>query len=399
MNRKYGTRHWALVSSTYGEGKSTFIAANSIAPVYCIDSDGRFESVAGLIDGDVYYPTNAAGKGIGPTGPIEMRNQVENAVFNNGIQTIVADSVTRIFAYHARRASVAGRMTKAQRSELGFGKQKAADMIPKSDIMTELANLTVYGTDVYYTWHMRQTINVSGKYEKIEKDRISDTELATLMASIGTRLRFFREGSRFGITVDYCRDRNGRKSNVGFTIYDAPDNYWRGGAERLERLMYTSFMSPDEAVEWGMKQLNNQDPGEISSLYEFVKQQEQPKTRSEMAVAWIEHISKLLSESSNTVESPEKPATVTTTVTRPVPPPSIPPSDEEPLFPEEPETAVVPSEPPSVPTSDDVLRYTDGTEVGMEQVDNVSRYQGKFNKMPQDAAMLQRAIKASGDNW
>lgn len=283
MAIKYPTRNWALVSVGAEAGKSTFVAANARTPAYVIDSDNRFDGVQGLADGEVLYPATPQGKIV----PLDISEQAEDAIFNRGVQSVVVDSVTKIYSLHARRGFMRNRSGRGN-------KNKASEMISKSDAMTVLRDIAAYGTDLYYIWHETAGVDASGQSEV--RAMISQVEMDRLFTSINAILRFKRENGRYAITVERVRDFGGRPANARFTIWDSPGNYWQGGAARLERLMYTSFSGQKEAIRWMGEQLGNEDPAEMENLYEHIKSERAPESPSQMWVAVVEETDRLLAE-------------------------------------------------------------------------------------------------------
>lgn len=282
-NVRYPSRNWALISLGAEAGKSTFVAANARTPAYVIDSDNRFDSVEGLADGEIRYPQNK----LGTWHPLRIREQAEEVALSSNVESIVVDSVTKIFSHHARTGSM--------RNRYGVGNQnKASEMIAKSDVMASLRDLSMFAQDVYYIWHETEGIDNLG--QEVVRDMISDVERERLLTSINVILKFKRENGRYGVTVASARDLSGRRANVGFTMWDHEDNYWRGAARRLERLIYTSFSGPTEATKWMGEQLGNDDPGEMRDLYEHIKSERQPEKPGQMWVAVIREVDRLLAE-------------------------------------------------------------------------------------------------------
>ena len=278
-------RHWGLHSHGALAGKSTFVAANCRPPLIVVDTDGRFEAVEGLVDGKVYYPEQV----------IDPLTLIEELIEMHGKynpKSIAWDSMTKLYSIHARIGFMRGRS--GRKTADGKSINRAAELIDKSNAMTIARDLAILGTDVYYCWHTTSGVNGMGKSEI--KDMISSIEKERLMTSINVVLEFHVKDGNYGITVVSARDFGGRKSNTGFTIWDKPGNYWRGAAERLERLIYTAFTSKEEMMAWGAKCLQIM-PDEAEGLYDYLKESHRDATRSQLTVAWIEHVRGLVKES------------------------------------------------------------------------------------------------------
>lgn len=285
----YPKRYWALVGPPESS-KSTFAAAVAKPPVYALNADGRFDQVRGLINGPVIIADRQFA-----LDPLHIHDGAQAAAWEQAVETIIVDPVTRIYSVNSRRAGMMNRLG-IRKTKDGYtdNKNRAAVMVDKADAMATLANLVSLGPDVFYIWHIRVGgRNAEGQLD--ERETISEMERANLAGSINVWLSFQRDDARgvFGVTVDKARDNNGRKANTGFTLWDKPGNFWAGTGDRLDRLIYTSFTGQDEAVKWGMEQLGNDDPGEIQGLYDHVKSETGPKTASEMWVAWVQHIDEI----------------------------------------------------------------------------------------------------------
>lgn len=278
---KLPDRNWGLQGFPES-GKSTFLASNAETPAYVIDSDNRFAFVADLMKGKIIRPYSRAAN----IRAYDIQEAADITVLSEmQANCIIVDSVTKIYEMQSRLASMQGNMTDAERKVKGLSTNKASDQVEKANAMAVLRTLAGYGVPIYYVWHLTRGRNHKGQEEV--RPTISDIELERLQASLAATLEFRCENKRYSVTVMSARDLGGKPTNVGFTIYDAKRNYWRGGAERLERLMYTIFMDEKEAVMWGMAQLGNDDYGEIQDLFSSwgVGQ-----TWSEKSVAWIEAV-------------------------------------------------------------------------------------------------------------
>ena len=294
MEKRLKRRQWALVSDGANAGKTTFTAANARTPIMVIDTDGRFDAVESLVNGPVLYPAQVFD-------PLDLAEELIDRVPKEKVATLFWDSMTKFYSVHARLAYMRNLAGKQKRTG-----SRAAEMVDKSNAMTIARDLAILGTDVFYSWHLTHGVNGTGKSEI--RDMISAVEKGRLMTSINVSLLFIREKDRFGLKVESARDFGGRPANVGFTIWDEPGNYWRGGAERLERLIYTTFSGKAEAVQWGSEKIGNEDLGEVEGIYDYLKEQVRPDSYMQMFVAWIEHIDGLVANSNpKPVKVPDKP--------------------------------------------------------------------------------------------
>jgi len=275
---KLKRRHWALFSDGAGAGKSTFLGSNVRRPAIVVDTDGRFGAVAPLADGEIIYPKQFID-------PLTLVEELMVLVVEKEAKTVVFDSLTKLYSVHARIGYM--------RARAGRSKNKASEHIDKANAMSVARDIAVFGTDIFYCYHRTHGIDGMGNSEV--RDMISGVEMARLATSINVSLEFFRKKDRFGITVVEARDFGGRPANTGFTLYDEPGNYWAGGAERLERLIYSSFHSRDEAIKWGAKSLGLL-PEEAESEYERVKDVVSPETKPEMWIAWVQHVDDLVKD-------------------------------------------------------------------------------------------------------
>lgn len=275
------TRHWALHSHGALAGKSTFIAANCRAPIIVVDTDGRFEAVEGLVEGQVLYPEQVID-------PLTLAEELIALNTKHKPATIAWDSLTKLYSIHARMGYMRGRS--GRKTAKGKSVNKASELIDKSNAMTIARDLAILGTDVYFVWHTTSGVDGQGKSEV--KDMISSIEKERLMTSINVTLEFMVKDGNFGVTVMQARDFGGRKSNVGFTMWDKTGNYWHGAAERLERLIYTSFASKEEMMAWGAERLSIM-PDEAEGVYDHLKESHSDATRSQLTTAWIEHVDEL----------------------------------------------------------------------------------------------------------
>jgi hypothetical protein len=270
-------RYWAVTSHGAGAGKSTFLGTNARRPIFCVDSDARFEAVQGLSDGKVFYPTQVINS-------LDLAEEILDTFAREKFKSLLWDSLTKLYSLHSRFGFM--------RARAGKSKNKAAEMIDKSNAMTMARDIgSMLRVDTYYVWHTTSGIDGTGKAEI--RDMISGIERERLETSISVLLDFFADKRGYGVTVVSARDFNGLPANVGFTIYDYPGNNWVGGAERLERLIYTSFSSKDDAISWGAKHLGLL-ADEASGEYDHFKELVSPKSPGEAYAGWVNHVDNLL---------------------------------------------------------------------------------------------------------
>ena len=276
MKKKPKKRQWAFRSAGAEQGKSTLMAAIARAPVMVVDTDNRFDAVEALVDGEVLYATQARNIS-------DLAEELLDLFDKHHYKTLMWDSLTKLYSIHARLPWMAARAGKI--------KNRASAMIDKSNAMTVARDLAILGTDCFYAWHTTSGVDGTGKLET--RDMISATEHSRLMTSINVTLECMAENGQYGVTVVSARDFGGRKANTGFTIWDRPGNYWKGTADYLERLMYTSFASADEACRWAIEELGQGEIGEMRGEYDHLKEKIQPPSAAVMWVVWIQHIDEI----------------------------------------------------------------------------------------------------------
>lgn len=380
-------RRVALIGETRA-GKSTFAAANARGNVYAIDSDRSLHRMTSLIEGRL---TSASVKG--SLIPLDIFEEAEDAVLygNGAIGTIIVDTVTKIYAQWARKASMLGRLKTSERVARGGSKNKASDMVDKANAIAVLAQLAAYGTDIFYLWHERESVDMN-TFSAITKETISDVERQKLLASIDVVLRFRREQHngehRYTVYVDpETRDFGDQRANKDFTYVDPPDNYWRGAMDTLERLIYTSFSGPDEAIAWAVRELDHQDPAEVEDLYTQVKKRRQPKKAYQMWPHWIMAIDEWKARRAARQEEPA------VSVSAPAPEPEAPePLEPEALEPLEPEPESPAPAPMPAATSNGHLEFGNGKGVPDELAGYYQLYQEKFDRPPFDENTLKGSI-------
>lgn len=294
----YPSRKWALYSLVEWSGKTTFLAANIETPCFFIDGDNRLQLVEDLIDGPVIKATWKA-----LVDPLALIQETRAAFMANEIRSVAADPLTKLYSSLSREAAMAGRLTMAEREKRGYGKNVAKLHVGKADMMESIANLAMYGVSLYVSWHQRKGANASG--DIAVRDRISDVELNVLRQSIDVELEFGKavnpawqnnksvQEYLYSVTVERARGIGGKRANTGFTIWDTPGNHWRGGAARLERLIYTTFSGPEDAIIWAAKELEDRPGVDCEKEYEDLKKKIKPTHSGVMYANWVSHIDSL----------------------------------------------------------------------------------------------------------
>jgi hypothetical protein len=275
-------------------GKSTFLAANARTPLMCVDADSRFDAVEPLSGGQVLYPSQVINT-------LDLAEELILRVPKEGVKSLAWDSITKLYSLPTRiglMKNIQGRAASGNR---------ASSWVDKSNIMTLARDLAILGTDVYYCWHTTSGVDGLGKTEV--RDMISAVEKDRLMTSINATLEFFVEDGRYGIRVLRARDYGDRKANVGFVLYDEPGNYWRGGADLLEELMYVAaFGSPASAIGWAAEKLGI-SLDEATGEYEHQRDELSPENAAQMYTAWYMHVIKI-TNGKPVIESPPEPEVV-----------------------------------------------------------------------------------------
>lgn len=406
---KYPNRKWGLYSPNKWAGKTTFIEASMRTPAIIADYDDRFPVQQ---DGIILLSRKVI------MNPLDLIETVERLIGEKEYKTIVVDTVTKLYQRYSRQAA----MQIAQNRV----KNKASTMVDKSNAMAIISTLSGYAPDIYYVWHQRPG-GIDAKGQEVDRHKISDIELHTLHESVNVDLLFVREGNRYGVTVENARDIGSVRVNRGFTVWDEPDNFWQGFADKLERLIYTSFKNPQEALRWGAQQVGNSDTAEIQDFYNQVKADAGAKSASEMWVAWVQAIDTHVAK-----KQAEKPVTVTPPASTPKTsspvvddgPPTPPAADPLPIADRMPvvhdfeelesasqsrQTAVPePTVPESVtetqpvsdaasaePGGDQELFYEGGTAVAAEDAVDLRIFEKKFNRLPFDANQLHNSKKVN----
>ena len=369
-------RQVALIGETR-TGKSTFLMSNARGNVWAVDAEHGLERYKDLTESELFYPSKR-----GCVDPIHIFLEAEKSVWDKKIETIAIDSVTKIYGRQSRVASMAGQLTKQQREKLGFGKSKAKDMVGKANAIQVLTNLIVYGTDVFYVWHSGEYLDVaSTTYDMIQRDAISTVERKRLMTSVDIVLRFSLEKGSYRVFVDPETRNIGRQpARTGFYLTDPPRNFWAGTMDKLENLIYLSFSSPEEAIEWGAEALGKAVE-DMTDFYTHVRDEAKPKTASLMWFAWISAIYSEGNGNINPGNNGQGPDKKETEPTKPIQPTQPPAKQPEPDYVPEPE-----------PVTDLEFVYGNNDEVPEDDMRDFLVYVTKFGRAPYEPSQL-RASK------
>ena len=352
----YPSRKWALYSLVEWSGKTTFLASNIETPCFFIDGDNRLQLVEELIDGPVIKATWKA-----LVDPLALIQETRAAFMANEIRAVAADPLTKLYSSLSREAAMAGRLTQAEREKRGYGKNVAKLHVGKADMMESIANLAMYGVSLYVSWHQRKGANASG--DIAVRDRISDVELNVLRQSIDVELEFgkavnpawqknkSKQEYLYSVTVERARGIGGKRANIGFTIWDAPGNHWRGAGSRLERLMYTTFSGPEDAIMWAAQELKDKHI-DCEKEYGKLKVRIKPDHSGVMYANWVSHVDSLARSSDA-------------------------------------ESDIITAPDPTPATAE--AKYDDGNTVPPELWDDFYTYKKKFGQLPYDEKVLLRA--------
>lgn len=307
----YPIRKWEFTSLVEWAGKSSMAAANLEYPAYVVDADSRWNLVKGLLTGEVKFAAAAT-----LLEPLALMEEVQSNMKTGNYKHIVVDPVTKLYTLHSRRASMAGRLSEAERKKRGYGKNVAKLHIDKADAVEVITNMAMYGVHTYYIWHKRAGIDHQGNQEV--RDRISKVEVNTLRQSIDVQLEFtkvvnqtWQNGDKnaqnylYGITVISARGMAGRPPNVGMTVWDPEGNFWKGMAARLERLIYTGFAGPSQAIAWATSQFEGDPPTDLQAEYDKKKAVWKPEIAGQMYSQWVEYVDALVKDP-EAAKKPEK---------------------------------------------------------------------------------------------
>ena len=280
MSNKPRIRQWAFVSHGAEAGKSTFLGSNAIPPLMVVDADNRFDAVESLNPGPVLYATQVFNT-------LDLAEELIKRVPKEGVKSLLWDSLTKIYSLPNRMGLMKNIQKKAE------GGNRASSFVDKSNAMTLARDLVVLGPHVYFCWHTTSGVDGAGKSEI--RDMISDIEKERLMTSINVVLEFFYKGPAddrsYGVRVVSARDFAGRRANVGFELWDEV-GYWRGGADLLEKLIYTPFDSREGAISWAAEALK-MEIDEVEGEYDHFKETERPDNSGQMFSGWYLRVKEL----------------------------------------------------------------------------------------------------------
>ena len=299
LQQKLPPRVW-LLKGYSRSGKSVF-SMNMRGPILPIDADNKLFGSQQYAVGEVMeFSDNHADT----VNVARIEKILEENMPDSGIKTIIVDSVTPILEPLILKA-----MESTQTNKISaFGSKAAA--------MKKLAYATTkWGCDVLFIYHIEETtaakadgVNGIKVGDKVEKNTITDVELARLNKHFNMSLTVVEEGSRRGIRVDYAQH-----GKYGMTIWD-DKGYWRGMPERIEEIVYasgvlaeperpTSFGGVAQAIAWGMAQGVFRDENHAKNAYEKCKLAHNPSTAAEMWTLWIAEVDRRVAESVESVES------------------------------------------------------------------------------------------------
>ncbi len=313
------TRQIALVGATR-VGKSMLLAANFRdtygAGVWCIDAEGSLKRYQSLTKLKLHYPSRA-----GTNLPFYIDLEAEQAIYDaaNDIGSIAVDSVTKIYSRKSRRATMAADLTADQRKAAGLSSNQFSNMRHKADAIEVLGNLVSLGTDVYYIWHEGEYMNVDNAKMEM-RDSISEVERKRLMRSVDMILYFSIHKGKYRIRVaGETRAIGKQPPRTDFYYEDPKGNFWAGAMDRIEQLVYLSFDSPTDAVDWAIFTLGYDKKAEgageklqadMIDLYEQVKTETKATKATDMWFVWIKAIFAEQDRRANNSKN-ERPVTVT----------------------------------------------------------------------------------------
>lgn len=274
LQQKLPPRVW-LLKGYSRSGKSVF-SMNMRGPILPIDADNKLFGSQQYAVGEVMeFSDNHADT----VNVARIEKILEENMPDANVKTIIVDSVTPILEPLILKA-----MESTQTN-------KIAAFAPKAAAMKKLAYATTkWGCDVLFIYHIEETTNA--KAAKVEKNTITDVELARLNKHFNMSLTVVEEGNRRGIRVDYAQH-----GKYGMTIWD-DNGYWRGVPEKIEEAVYasgvlaeqerpTSFGGVAQAIAWGMAQGVFRDEVHAKNSYEKLKAEKDPKSAQAMWDAWI----------------------------------------------------------------------------------------------------------------
>lgn len=290
LQQKLPPRVW-LLKGRSRSGKSVF-SMNMRGPLLPIDADNKLYGSQQYAVGEVMEFSDNHADAVNVS---RIEAILEQNMPDSGIKTIIVDSVTPILE---------PLIIKAMEST---ATNKISAFAPKATAMRKLTYAaTKWGGDVLFVYHIEDTHNA--RAQEVERNTITDVELARLNKHFNMSLTVVEENGRRGIRVDYAQH-----GKYGMTIWD-DNGYWRGMPEKIEEAVYasgvlaaperpTSFANPAQAIAWGMAQGVFRDEVHAKNSYEKLKAEKQPKTAQEMWAAWIEKVDRYVAESESEPEA------------------------------------------------------------------------------------------------
>lgn len=347
MAKRRMTRKVALIGETR-TGKTLFAVMNSDADIYAIDPEYSVLAHEEEVKGELLWPASDK-----MTEPLQIEIDARLAIPKTRRDTaILVDSVTAIWDANATLATMAGKLTPAERKVRGLPENAASMMQAKAEAIRVLGGMASHGRDLWLIWHEGLGLDMD-TYKMVKKESISKKERLVILRNVDVILRFAMDGAKYTVTVDpETRGRGTRQPRVGFTIADPPGNYWKGTMAMLEDLIYNShFKGQESAFKWARSMLNGTDEGTITDLYADVKEQKNPQTSDAMWFEWVQAVHRYI-QTANGPSKNERPNPDPVVV--PPPPPAAPLPEEVP----EPEPETVADQGPPA--------FTDNPEIAKE---------------------------------
>lgn len=311
---KFPPRLWSLVGYP-GSGKSTF-AAQLFGPILVIDSDHRFTEVLHDLDDEkeVYELSDTSAHNVDPDKISELLNK---NMPGSDVKTIVVDSLTAIIT-----PLVVDAMNKNDRGE---NRNKIAAFRRKALAMRQIQDsVTRWGCDVLWIYHLQKSHN--NKAKEIERNTVSDTELARLTRSINLQLKIVKDERTGKRGIEILWARRGRSGKEIGIIWD-DTGCWEGMPQKIEEKVYGglsksdrdaleaknddtpgTFPNAESAISWGFEQ-GAFDSLEMSThTYNQVKEGSRgttPKSATEMSKLWISEVQERLEKMAGSEDSDE----------------------------------------------------------------------------------------------
>ena len=264
-------------------GKTVFICSNVALPVWALDADGRFGDYQHLLLARSQDPGETPDDLSVYVDPARLYSLSRDKQKGNAFKAVVVDSMTKPFQGLARSAHLINRAQK--RGEVEGGGNFADRLQEKAMFISMISSISALFEETWLVWHTYQ--GKGGKGEDRTGETISKVERDRLLQSLSARIEFGTDAKGYWASPTWARDWRGIKANVGFKVYDKPDNYWKGGLDRLFSVMYASFKGKDEAIAWAVK-VTGMSAEELSKIYETKK--EGVKSAADMWARWALHV-------------------------------------------------------------------------------------------------------------